>query len=674
MTPPILQQVDETKSFCLKTDASNYALGAVLLQGEKDNEHPIEYASRLLLAAEKNYSTTEREALAVVWAVKKFRGYIEGSEISVLTDHQPLKWLFSLKSPTGRLARWALELQPYNIQFGYMPGRQNIVADTLSRPPCPIENHIDVCECFAVYIDFPRQGAGEIRKAQLEDDELEKIIKSFEEESHNITEYIDRGYMMMDGVLYRYCSEQETENGQLVVPKSMRSAILWKFHDDPTAGHYGVERTISRMLPHYYWKGIRSDITKYVKKCDECQRYKPTNLKPAGLYRTVSSNQRFEIIAMDLVGPLPRTKNGHQWILVVEDLCSRWVELFALKEATAENCAIIVLNEIILRFGVPRRIHTDNGSQFISAVMQKLTFCLGIEQSFTPVYHPEANPVERKNRDLKTQLAIYVGKDHTSWNCKLPMIRFAMNTSKCGSTNYSAAYLTFGRELRSPLEANHDLRSIITSENFIPQITPHLLRLAETLQLADEAVIKMQNRNKNFTDSKRRSVDFQVGDKVLVATHVLSNANKMISSKLVPRRDGYTIIAKKGTCFVIASETNLKVPLGTYHASQLTIYNGSLDTPIYPLKSLGRPKVNSPAQLHAATKTVPTTEADATTNSTNSILKRTKAVETTNIAQKTTKAVETTNTAEAVAAQHNTHNNNFNNVHERRLRPRQPKK
>ena len=144
MTLPILQEVDETKSFCLKTAASNYALGAVLLQGEKDNEHPIEYASRLLLEAEKNYSTTEREALAVVCAVKKFRDYIEGSEISVLTDHQPQKWIFSLKSPTGRLARWALEFQPYNIQFGYMPGRQNMVADTLSKPPCHFENHVDV--------------------------------------------------------------------------------------------------------------------------------------------------------------------------------------------------------------------------------------------------------------------------------------------------------------------------------------------------------------------------------------------------------------------------------------------------------------------------------------------------------------------------------------------------
>lgn len=175
-TPPILQQINESESFILKVDASNYALGAVLLQGEKDKEHPIEYASRLLLPAERNYSRTEREALAVVWAVKKFRGYIEGSEIFVLTDHQPLKWLFSLKSPTGRLARWALELQCFNIKFGYTPGRQNVVADALSRPPCSKEAHIqECCECFTFYIDFPQQGAAEIRKYQLEDEEVKKL-------------------------------------------------------------------------------------------------------------------------------------------------------------------------------------------------------------------------------------------------------------------------------------------------------------------------------------------------------------------------------------------------------------------------------------------------------------------------------------------------------------------
>ncbi|GFW71823.1 transposon Tf2-11 polyprotein [Trichonephila clavipes] len=128
-TPPVLKQADGTKPYIIRTDASNYALGAVLLQGEGSDEHPIEYASRLLTPAERNYSTTEREALAVVWALKKFRGYIEGTEITVASDHQPLKWLLNLKSPTGRLARWALEIQSFNLKVQYIPGKANVVAN-----------------------------------------------------------------------------------------------------------------------------------------------------------------------------------------------------------------------------------------------------------------------------------------------------------------------------------------------------------------------------------------------------------------------------------------------------------------------------------------------------------------------------------------------------------------
>ncbi|GFV71435.1 retrovirus-related Pol polyprotein from transposon 17.6 [Trichonephila clavipes] len=128
-TPPVLKQADGTKPYIIRTDASNYALGAVLLQGEGSDEHPIEYASRLLTPAERNYSTTEREALAVVWALKKFRGYIEGTEITVASDHQPLKWLLNLKSPTGRLAKWALEIQSFNLKVQYIPGKANVVAN-----------------------------------------------------------------------------------------------------------------------------------------------------------------------------------------------------------------------------------------------------------------------------------------------------------------------------------------------------------------------------------------------------------------------------------------------------------------------------------------------------------------------------------------------------------------
>ncbi|GFX68405.1 retrovirus-related Pol polyprotein from transposon 297 [Trichonephila clavipes] len=127
--------------------------GAVLLQGEDKEEHPVEFASRLLNPAERNYSTTEREALAVVWALNKFRGYIDGASITVASDHQPLRWLMKLKSPTGRLARWALQLQSFNLNMEYIPGKSNVVANMLSQPACHEEN--ELCEVCTVAIDVP---------------------------------------------------------------------------------------------------------------------------------------------------------------------------------------------------------------------------------------------------------------------------------------------------------------------------------------------------------------------------------------------------------------------------------------------------------------------------------------------------------------------------------------
>lgn len=185
-----------------------------------------------------------------------------------------------------------------------------------------------------------------------------------------------------------------------------------------------------------------------------------SNMKPAGLLETTSSKQRFEIVAVDLFGPLPQTEEGYRWILIVEDVASRWTEIFKLEDATAEACAKILIDEIFLRYGIPRRIKSDNGVQFMSAIMQKVTFCLGIQKQFTPVYHPEANPVERKNRDMKSQLAILVQNQHDNWHESLAAIRFAMNTAKCQSTGYSAAYLTFGRELRTLDDVKHDVRLI----------------------------------------------------------------------------------------------------------------------------------------------------------------------------------------------------------------------
>ncbi|GFW94999.1 retrovirus-related Pol polyprotein from transposon 297 [Trichonephila clavipes] len=179
VSPLILKQADFSKPFLIRTDASNYALVAVLLQGEDKEEHPVEFASRFLNPAERNYSTTEREALAVVWALNKFWGYIDGASITVASDHQPLRWLMKLKSPTGRLTRWALQLQSFNLNMEYIPGKSNVVADMLSRPACHEEN--ELCEVCTVAIDVPSRSPKEIRDEPMKDEELVEIISCLED-------------------------------------------------------------------------------------------------------------------------------------------------------------------------------------------------------------------------------------------------------------------------------------------------------------------------------------------------------------------------------------------------------------------------------------------------------------------------------------------------------------
>ncbi|GBN77659.1 Retrovirus-related Pol polyprotein from transposon 297 [Araneus ventricosus] len=172
----------------------------------------------LLIPAERNYSTTEREALAVVWALEKFRGYVESQGIIIASDHQPLKWLMSIKSPSGRLERWALQIQSFNPKIEYTPGKANVLADMLSRPTNLNE---DVpCGIFAVSADFPARKSKDIRQEQLKDEELKKIIDCFENSSkdENFANWTSRGYLMNQGILYRYSPEVETEEAQLVVP------------------------------------------------------------------------------------------------------------------------------------------------------------------------------------------------------------------------------------------------------------------------------------------------------------------------------------------------------------------------------------------------------------------------------------------------------------------------
>lgn len=596
---PILIQADFNHPFVLRTDASNYAVGAVLLQGEDKEERPIEYASRLLNAAERNYSTTEREALAVVWAVERFRCYLDGHPVIIGSDHQPLRWLMTLKSPTGRLVRWALKLQSFDIQYQYTPGKANVVADTLSRPICSQDTR-DSCGICSVIIDLPAKSPAELRREQLADPEVDKIIKEIESPDEVASRrWTERGYLLSQGVLYRYNPDSDSEAPQLVIPISLRPEILKECHDSPLAGHFGIDRTYHKIAQSYYFPGMRRIITDYVKACVDCQRYKATNDKPPGLLQTPVMQQRNEVLAVDLFGPLPEGENGERWILLVEDTATRWVELYALQEATAEACARTLTTEYFLRYGLPRRVTSDNGVQFVGAVMQQCMFILGIKQNFVPLYHPEANPAERKNRDLKAQLSQLVENDHCSWPAKLPVIRFALNSAVCRTTGATPAYLMFAREMRSPTETRHDLRAILDKENFLPQITPYLRSFINSLSAVRERVELQQDQSKRVADRSRRpSPTYEVGDKVLVRSHVLSQSSKGLTAKFVPKRDGPYVITEKvsPTTYLISPIGSPEESLGKYHAQDLTFFVDSgtgsdvPPNPVIPKRRRGRPK------------------------------------------------------------------------------------
>ncbi|GBN85804.1 hypothetical protein AVEN_93324-1 [Araneus ventricosus] len=157
--------------------------------------------------------------------------------------------------------------------------------------------------------------------------------------------------------------------------------------------------------------------------------------------------------------------------------------------------------------------------------MQQFCYVLNINQSLIPVYHPQANPVERKNRDLKPRLAMMVGNNHTLWNEQLPAIRFAMNTAKCETTGYTVAYLNFARELRNLDDVTTDLRSVIHNDNFVPEFTSYLKRFERNMSQIKENIEKSQYRRKAYADKSRKpSPNFKPDDLVWVKLHLLSKA------------------------------------------------------------------------------------------------------------------------------------------------------
>ncbi|GFV34755.1 retrovirus-related Pol polyprotein from transposon 17.6 [Trichonephila clavipes] len=389
---PVLGMYDERASTEIHTDASGYGIGAVLVQIQNNVEKVIAYASRTLTKAEKNYSTTERECLAIVWATNKFRPYIFGKHFTVVTDHHSLCWLMNLKDPSGRLARWALRLQEHDFDVKYKTGKKHSDADALSRNP--VEEETETSDKFLAVTTSMN-----LAMEQKKDQDLAKL-KLLSNSSKN------EEFRFIDGIL---CRKNFDPDGKLwlpVIPKHLRADILRHFHDAPPQ-----DTLVSRKL----MTGYARDFT--------------------GRECTEMSFAPFHRIGIDLLGRFPKSAHGNKWIIVCTDYSTRYAITKALPTAEVDEIAKFLLEEIVLRHGAPRVIITDRGAVFRSRLVSSLVDLCNIDHRFTTAYHPQTNGLtERFNKTLSDMLSMYVDVEQKNWDEILPFVTFAYNTAKQETT------------------------------------------------------------------------------------------------------------------------------------------------------------------------------------------------------------------------------------------------
>ena len=587
-TAPTLILPDPTKPFLVTTDASGYAIGAVLSQDRGNGHQPVAFISRKLNAAERNYTTHEREMLGGVYAMECWRHYLESNiPFEWRTDHAGLKYLQTQPNLNPRQARWMEKVQNFNFTVVYTPGKDNTVADALSRrvdyeeasPPTPAQDHLAATSTVRVgqlYMERLLQGYEQDPVAA----HIVESLQSSPEEHPNFTTDAE-GRLLFQA--------RETAAPRLYVPDvgTLRQELLHEFHDAPSAGHLGRDKTAAAIRQHYYWPGMSRDVVDYVATCDVCQQVKSSSQRPAGLLQPLPTpSAKWEQVSMDLITGLPTTPRQFDAIFTVVDRLSKMAYFLPTKStATAKDLAELFVERIVAVHGVPLRIVSDRDPRFRSDFWRALFHAMGTQLDFSSAYHPQTDgQSERANRTIEDMLRCYASKDPTTWDRKLPIAQMAYNNSTSPSTGFSPATLQFGHDARTPVTA---LAQTTSPPARSDPATDLLKRMETDIAAAKVNLEAAKERQRKYADQRRRAVEFSVGDQVLLSTANL-NIPSMPVRKLRRRFIGPFTICKKVNDVAMRLElpTHIKIH-PVFHVGVLRLYRESA-------KFLGRTTVPPP--------------------------------------------------------------------------------
>ena len=531
---------DINRPYNLYTDACDYAMGAVLTQTDPDTdrEKAVYYISHQFSGPQKRWPTIEKEAYAVVFAIEKLRPYILGCPgVNVYTDHKPLTSLFTELMRNTKIQRWAILLSQYNVNISYIKGVNNVKADFLSRlrnDPAPPEDEIlSVMLNFTpterlqetatmLMIDavpqepYPRAGAP-LAPQTLEVLRFDEIptgeLCRQQQAEYSQNDFKSEDNVVIDGVL---CSllpptREDATRPRILLPSQFRQGVINKAHAE--VGHASTARTLKRVREAYLWKGMSTDVARYVSLCAICVACKrkreyvemgegPTPALPD------------QVIAMDLIGPFVRDGDGYKFALVIIDHCTNWVEAYPLKTKSNLGVRTAFIERYLPYHASPHLLITDNGTEFSSPEWREYLVRHAITHQLTTPYHPQSNgKVERVNRTIKEMLARLSNNNLSRWTEVLPEVVKIINATPTRATGFPPFVLQTGREPRLPIMFNLG----VNSDVFQGDRADFLTRAIHDAQHQQQS---LREENRRRINQRANAGPIHRGDRVMVWVEV----------------------------------------------------------------------------------------------------------------------------------------------------------
>jgi hypothetical protein len=515
---PVLRYFDENLPTKVLSDASQYAIGGWIAQKHPDGWHPVVFVSRKLRPAEFNYTTTERELMALLYVLEKQGHYLRGGiPFEVNIDSKTLENIQSMDLNNRRMARWILMTQDYNMFIRHISGKLNAVADYLTRnvemaPTChKCKNKIKI---FATTVGKESEFLKFYSEKVLEDTFLQKVQQWWDSPNRSLQES------------QRFKHFKKIDNKwfygkRIYVPDSelLKLEILHRYHDSILAGHQGVARTGGRIKRLYYWPGMEKDIRSYVRSCTKCQRHGERNsLLHGPLHPLPIPKDRFKDISIDFTS-ISKSDAGFDQLMVIVCRLTKLVRLVPHhKTDSAANIArLFIDNWYSHGFGLPESITSDRDTKFTSKLWTALANQLGIRLELTTSRHQNADgQAEIAIRTYKRTAKKFASISNGDWVDQLRLLEFALNNSISSSAGFTPFFLAFGFHPRVFMEEYGLLED---SSSGLIEGHDLLSMIHRNIQDAQEAIsISQEHQALQYNKKRSSSPSYKIGDLVYLSS------------------------------------------------------------------------------------------------------------------------------------------------------------